>query len=154
MRSAILILFVAGALACCGQDSNRPEGTSGSGKIYGRGGENQKPQAPPEVRAGADSTATDLRPTGGSMAGAGGAGPGYDGSGHGGGKHGTIPPPGAGFAGSLTNSQDSTHPAGDRTQLQAQQDHGSNQAVQSSSSQNQAPPESGTKPPSTNMQPR
>jgi hypothetical protein len=107
MRTAILTLILAGALAGCGQNSDQQatrEGTSGSGKTYGRGGENDL-RAKPDVRAGASRTATDLRPTGGSMAGAGGAGPGYDGSGQGGGKNGTVPAPGAGFGGSLTNSQ-------------------------------------------------
>ena len=52
----------------------------------------------------AAETATDTRPRGGSMEGAGGAGPGYDGSAQGTGKHGTVPAPGAGFGSALTNS--------------------------------------------------
>jgi hypothetical protein len=126
MRSAILALLAAGALAGCNKnpnDQSARQGTSGSGKVYGRGGENQ------EIRAGASSTATDLRPTGGSMAGAGGAGPGYDGSGKGLGKEGTIPAPGAGFAGSLTNSQAATN-QNTPSQPQTQSTNGPSTAAQ------------------------
>ena len=105
MRDRMLVLLVCLILSGCGRASNdqRDQGSSGSGVIYNRGGANEP------VRAGASSTATDLRPTGGSLAGAGGAGPGYDGSGKGEGKNRTIPAPGAGFGASLTNSDAATN---------------------------------------------
>ncbi len=52
----------------------------------------------------AAETATDKRPRGGSMQGAGGAGPGYDGSGRGGGKYGTVPAPGSGVGAGMTTN--------------------------------------------------
>ncbi len=106
MRFQILLLVACALATACNRNSNdqrNAQGTSGAGVIYSHGG------GKGPVQQGADPTATDLRPTGGSQAGAGGAGPGYDGSGQGLGKHGTIPAPGAGFAGSLTNSDAATN---------------------------------------------
>lgn len=100
MRNAILLFFLCGAISGCGRNETDPgtvQGASGSGTNYSRGGTKDDHQR-------AMDTATDTRPRGGSMQGAGGIGPGYDGSGQGEGRHGTVPPPGAGFAGGLTNS--------------------------------------------------
>jgi len=104
MKYTFLVAVVCALLTACNRssdDQSSAQGTSGSGVIYSHGGANARPA---QVQQGASETATDLRPTGGSMAGAGGAGPGYDGSAQGLGKHGTIPGPGAGFASGLTNS--------------------------------------------------
>ncbi len=101
MRAAVLLVVLCGLLSACQRRHD-----SGTAPAYSQGSTNA------EVRAGADATATDTRPTGGSMAGAGGAGPGYDGSAHGLGKHGTIPGLGAGFASGLTNASSDTNQPG------------------------------------------
>jgi hypothetical protein len=103
MRTRALLVLTCGILAAaCGPQSDHSdgrEGTSGSGSVYGRGGSGKN------NHQRAQEAATDNRPRGGSMQGAGGAGPGYDGSGQGAGEHGTVPTSGSGvgLGSGLTN---------------------------------------------------
>src|SRR4051812_40068694 len=86
MQKAILLVLFCGLLSACERQptgAGQREGTSGAGVNYSRG------SAGKDDQQRAMEKATDTRPRGGSMAGAGGAGPGYDGSGQGSGKHGT-----------------------------------------------------------------
>jgi len=101
MKSISFAVLLCALLAGCGRNSNDQgsrQGTSGAGTIYSRGGQRDDDQQQ------ANRNATDTRPRGGSMEGAGGAGPGYDGSGKGAGQHGTVPTPGSGVGAGLTNS--------------------------------------------------
>jgi len=107
MRHLIFLLAVTALLSGRGRSSEQngaAQGTSGSGQVYGRGSGRDDQQRAAE-------NATDMRPRGGSMEGAGGAGPGYDGSGKGLGEHGTVPAPGSGVGAGLTNSAASTNGA-------------------------------------------
>jgi hypothetical protein len=98
MRIYILLLAFGLVLGCNRNSDQNSQGTSGSGANYGRGG------AARDDQQRAQENATDQRPRGGRMQGAGGAGPGYDGSGKGSGKEGTVPAPGSGVGAGLTNS--------------------------------------------------
>lgn len=105
MRTIFLCAALAAMLCACSRQDDKvtsDQGTSGNGAVYGRGGGKDDHQR-------ANENATDTRPRGGSMQGAGGAGPGYDGSRQGTNERDFAPAPGAGFAGGLTNSNPITN---------------------------------------------
>ena len=106
MPNKILFSLLCAALCGCGrseQNDSTAQGASGSGAVYGRGG------AGKDDHQRAQENATDTRPRGGSMPGAGGAGPGYDGSHQGTKERDFVPAPGAGFGGALTNANAATN---------------------------------------------
>ena len=121
--TAILATLLCVSFVGCGRNNSNQgsaQGTSGSGAVYGRGGASRDDAGTPTTaRRGAErgkddqqraaENATDMRPRGGSMQGAGGAGPGYDGSGQGTGKHGTVSTAGSGVGAGLNTSANVTN---------------------------------------------